>query len=90
MSKVTSIHTGIDSPATQLGRVYLILRDATYWLDADGIADISERRWEREDRPEDIADAITELQDMGYEIESQELPGVVMQEYRMVMGGEAA
>ncbi len=90
MSNVTSIHSGLDSPATQLGRVFIILRDATDWIDADGIADISEQRWEREDSPADIEDAITELQDMGYEIEAQEMPGVAMSEYRMAMGGEAA
>ncbi len=90
MSNVTSIHSGIDSPATQLGRVYRILRDATDWIDADGIADVSECRWERDDSPEDIADAITELQDMGYEIDAQEMPGVAMSEYRMSMGDSAA
>ncbi len=87
---VTTIHSGIENPATQLGRVYRILRDATDWIDADGIADISEHRWEREDSPEDIADAIEELIDMGYEIYMRLTKGVTKLEYRMATGGEAA
>ncbi len=72
---VTTIHSGIENPATQLGRVYRILRDATDWIDADGIADVSQCRWEREDSAWDIEDAITELLDMGYEIDAQAMPG---------------
>ena len=74
-----------DNPRNPLGRVFLVLRDASYWMDLDEIQEAIEARFEAEDSIPVILARIHELADLGETIESRISlgVGVAHREYRM-------
>lgn len=83
----------LDNPETQLGRVYLVLRDASYWLQLHEIGDAILSRFGRMDSHAGISARIRELRGHGQTIVSREKagPGTARpHEYRMITawGGE--
>lgn len=74
-----------DNPHNALGRAYLVLRDASYWMDLDEIADSIEQRFGEEDATSVVLAQIEALIDMGEVIEARMAPGVGVahREYRM-------
>lgn len=86
----------LDNPESQLGRVYLVLRDADYWLQLHEIGDSILARFRRMDSHAGISARIRELRGLGQTIVSREVPGpgsARPHEYRLVLdwdGGAAA
>ena len=101
MTNVTPIHRHqprrLDNPESQLGRTYLVLRDADYWLQLHEIGEAILARFERMDSHAGISARIRELRHQGQTIVSREVkgPGITRpHEYRMLSdwddGGSAA
>lgn len=96
MSNVTALRRTprrLDNPAGQIGRVYLVLRDADYWLQLHEIGDAILARFNRMDSHAAISARIRELRGLGQTIVSREVPGpgaARPHEYRMMAawGGE--
>jgi len=97
MSNVTSITRHqprrLDNPESQLGRTFMVLRDADYWLQLHEIGDAILARFNRMDSHAGISARIRELRGMGQTIVSREVPGpgtARPHEYRMITawGGE--
>lgn len=76
----------LDNPNSQLGRVYLVLRDATRWLQLHEIDNAIVERFGRHDCHAAISARIRELRGYGQTIASRELPGhgTRPHEYRML------
>ena len=96
MSNVTPLRRTprrLDNPESQLGRTYLVLRDADYWLQLHEIGESILSRFGRMDSHAGISARIRELRGMGQTIVSREVPGpgtARPHEYRMITawGGE--
>ncbi|MDY7116577.1 hypothetical protein RAN53_09460 [Halomonas sp. SSL-5] len=96
MSNVTPLRRTprrLDNPESQLGRTYLVLRDAEYWLQLHEIGESILSRFNRMDSHAGISARIRELRAMGQTIVSREVPGpgaARPHEYRMISawGGE--
>ena len=76
----------LDNPNSQLGRTYLVLRDATYWLQLHEIGEAIHARFDQQDSHAAISARIRELRRYGVTIASQESPGpggTRPHEYRM-------
>ncbi|MDV6318778.1 hypothetical protein [Chromohalobacter sp. HP20-39] len=67
----------LDNPKSQLGRVYLVMRDAPGWLQLHEIGDAILERFERMDSHAAISARIRELRGHGVTIASREKPGAV-------------
>jgi len=65
----------LDNPDTQLGRVYLVLSEAMYWLQLHEIGDAILARFKQRDSHAGISARIRELRGMGQTIVSREKPG---------------
>ncbi|MBH8578771.1 hypothetical protein [Bisbaumannia pacifica] len=83
----------LDNPESQLGRVYLVLRDADYWLQLHEIGEAILARFERMDSHAAISARIRQLRGYGKTIASREVSGpgrARPHEYRLVTawGGE--
>ncbi len=65
----------LDNPNSQLGRTYLVLRDAEAWLQLHEIADAILDRFGQQDSHAAISARIRELRGYGQTIASQEVPG---------------
>ncbi|GAA0567612.1 hypothetical protein GCM10008997_15290 [Halomonas salifodinae] len=72
----------LDNPESQLGRVYLVLRDAGAWLQLHEIGAEIQRRFGRMDSHAGISARIRELRGHGQTIVSREKAGP--HEYRMM------
>lgn len=101
MATVTDIKTRrirrLDNPHNQLGRVYLVLRDADEWLQLHQIGNEILERFELVDSHAAISARIRDLRHFGQVIAHREVaaPGNARpHEYRLMMGrgdgGEAA
>ena len=100
MSNVTELRRKprrLDNPEGQLGRVFLVLRDADYWLQLHEIGDAILARFQRRDNHAAISARIRELRGLGQTIVSREVKGpgnTRPHEYRMMAdwndGGTAA
>lgn len=77
-----------DNPGNPLGRVYLTLRDASYWMDLDEIQDAIEQRFGEEDSIPMILARIGELSELGEHIEARMSLGVGVNHREYRMGGE--
>ncbi|MGM0783872.1 MAG: hypothetical protein ACQEUM_07155 [Pseudomonadota bacterium] len=78
MSNVTELKPRtrrLDNPESQLGRTYLVLRDANYWLQLHEIGDAILVRFNRMDSHAGISARIRELRGLGVTIVSREVPG---------------
>ncbi|MDR5867949.1 hypothetical protein [Halomonas koreensis] len=79
MSNVTALAPRrgrrLDNPHSQLGRTYLVLRDAAGWLQLHEIADAILERFGQQDSHAAISARIRELRGYGQTIASQEVPG---------------
>jgi hypothetical protein len=87
----------LDTPDTQLGRVYLVLSEVMYWLQLHEIGEAILARFKQRDSHAGISARIRELRGMGQTIVSREKPGpgsARPHEYRMLSdwndGGNAA
>lgn len=86
----------IDNPDSQLGRVYLVLRDADYWLQLHEIGDSILSRFQQMDSHAGISARIRELRGLGQTIVSREVSGpgsARPHEYKLLSGwdgGDAA
>lgn len=86
----------LDNPESQLGRVYLVLHDASYWLQLHEIGDAILSRFGQQDSHAGISARIRELRSMGQTIVSREVKGggaARPHEYRMMSawgGGDGA
>ena len=87
----------LDTPDTQLGRTYLVLRDASYWLQLHEIGEAINTRFNCMDSHAGISARIRQLRSMGQTIVSREVAGpgsARPHEYRMLSdwndGGNAA
>ena len=83
----------IDNPATQIGRVYLVMSDATYWMQLHEIGDAILARFGQMDSHAGISARIRELRSLGQTVVSREVkgPGTARpHEYRLLsaLGGE--
>lgn len=77
----------LDNPESQLGRTYLVLRDADTWLQLHEIGEAILARFERMDSHAGISARIRQLRGMGQTIVSREVkgPGITRpHEYRML------
>lgn len=80
MGTVTSLNQRrtlrrLDNPESQLGRVYLVLRDAGHWMQLHEIGDAILQRFERMDSHAGISARIRELRGMGQTIVSRGVAG---------------
>lgn len=83
----------LDNPKAQLGRVYLVLRDADYWLQLHEIGDTILDRFGVQDSHAAVSARLRELRRYGQTIASREVAGkggTRPHEYRMMTawGGE--
>ncbi|MCE8034593.1 hypothetical protein EKK97_13910 [Billgrantia tianxiuensis] len=99
MGTVTQIKPSpnrLENPEGQLGRVHMVLRDATYWMQLHEIGEAILSRFQRMDSHAAISARIRELRGLGVTIVSREVPGkgaARPHEYRLVPdwdGGAAA
>lgn len=94
MNTVTRISTRrrLDNPANPLGRVFLVLRDASYWQDLDEIQASIEARFDEGDSTSMILERIAELIDRGEEVETRIGMGVGVghREFRLAAGWDGA
>lgn len=95
MSTVTRItaRKRKDNPRNPLGRTYLVLRDASYWMDLDEIHDAIEARFDEQDSIPVIRERIAELIRRGEMIDTRVPLGGLSREYLMLgewPGGGAA
>ena len=96
MSKVTPIRhqpRRLDNPESHLGRTYMVLRDASYWLDLQEIQSAIEARFGEQDSIPMIRERIAELIRRGEMIETRIPLGGSGREYMMLgefPGGGAA
>lgn len=101
MGEVTELRSRprrLDNPESQIGRVFLVLRDADYWLQLHEIGEAINARFNRMDSHAGISARIRELRGLGQTIVSREVagPGTARpHEYRMMAawggdGGSAA
>lgn len=65
----------LDNPHSQLGRTYLVLRDAAGWLQLHEIADAIRERFGQQDSHAAVSARIRELRGYGVTIASREAPG---------------
>ena len=65
----------LDTPETQLGRTYLVLRDASYWLQLHEIGEAILARFKQRDSHAGISARIRQLRSMGQTIVSREVAG---------------
>ncbi|WP_043530434.1 hypothetical protein [Litchfieldella xinjiangensis] len=65
----------LENPESQLGRVHLVLRDATYWLQLHEIGEAILQRFGRMDSHAAISARIRELRGLGITIVSREVSG---------------
>ncbi len=83
----------LENPEGQLGRVHMVLRDATYWMQLHEIGEAILSRFQRMDSHAGISARIRELRGLGVTIVSREKPGpgsARPHEYRLMSawGGE--
>lgn len=101
MNNVTRMRAArrIDNPDSQIGRVYLVLSEATYWLQLHEIGEAILARFGQMDSHAGISARIRELRGLGQTIVSREKPGpgsARPHEYRLMSawgggdGGSAA
>lgn len=99
MSNVTELRRTprrLDNPNSQLGRVYLVMRDAEDWLQLHEIGDAILERFDRADSHAAISARIRELRGHGVQIASREKPGGIgMRPHQYLMmsaqgGGDGA
>lgn len=80
----------LDNPHSQLGRVYLALREADTWLQLHQIADEILERFGQQDSHAAVSARIRELRGYGQAVASREAPGpggTRPHEYWMPAGG---
>lgn len=86
----------LENPEGQLGRVHMVLRDATYWMQLHEIGEAILSRFLRMDSHAGISARIRELRGLGVTIVSREVPGpgsARPHEYRLMSawgGGDGA
>ena len=77
----------LDNPNSQLGRTYLALRDASYWLQLHELAELIKMRFGVQDSHAAISARIRELRGYGKVIASREIAGTTSarpHEYRLL------
>lgn len=77
----------LDNPKSRLGRVYLVMRDATYWMQLHDIAGAIEARFGHIDTTEAIEGHLREMKASGHKVLSRLAfapRGVSPREYRLV------
>ncbi|MGQ7249550.1 hypothetical protein ACUN9Y_19730 [Halomonas sp. V046] len=65
----------LDNPNNQLGRTYIVLRDATYWMQLHEIGDAIQARFCQMDSHAAISARIRDLRAQGVTIANRQSPG---------------
>jgi len=65
----------LNNAECQLGRVYLVMRDATYWLQLHEIGDIILDRFNRMDSHAAISARLRDLRAMGFTVARRDVKG---------------